>query len=94
MTWVGSGRFALMLTGREQSGNTEIALGRGGEEIILGIEVSVEIRVQNVRRLSVWGDDEGWKVVRHRRVCRRGIDSVYRSHLGLVSDELQVSDVS
>lgn len=84
MAWIGSGSFALVLTGREEFSNTEVALGRGGQEIVLGVEVSVEIRVQNVRRLAVWGDDQGWEVVRHWRVRGRGIDSVYGSHLRVV----------
>lgn len=84
MAWIRSGSFALALTGREEFSNTEVALGRGGQEIVLGVEVSVEIRVQNVRRLAVWGDDQGWEVVWHWRVRGRSVDSVYGSHLRVV----------
>lgn len=84
MSWIGSGCSALVLTGREQFSNTEIALGRRSQEIVFGVEVSVEIRVQNVRRLAVWSDDQGWEVVWHWGVRGRGVDSVYGSHLRVV----------
>lgn len=90
MSWIGSGCSALVLTGREQFSNTEIALGRGSQEIVFGVEVSVEIRVQNVRRLAVWSDDQGWEVVWHWRVRGRGVDSVYGSHLRVVFKKTSV----
>lgn len=37
MAWVGDGTLAVVTTGWEELCDTKIALGRGGEKVVLGV---------------------------------------------------------
>lgn len=84
------------MTGRVKFCDTEIALRRGGEEVVFRVlvgergeagggemkthKVCVKIRVENIRWLAVRGDNKSWEMVWNRRVVGRGVDGVYCCH--------------
>ena len=43
-------------------------------------KVCMEIGVENIGRLSVWSDDEGWEVIGDGRVTRGSVHSVDGGH--------------
>lgn len=81
MTRVGCSRFSRNLTWGEKLGDTKVTLGGRSQKVILGIKVGVEVRVENVRWLTMRSYYESGEMIWDRRVCRRGIYGVNGSHI-------------
>lgn len=62
--------------GREQFRDAEVAGFRRGQEVVLGVEVRVEVRVEDLGGPPVRGHDQGREVVGHGRMVRRREDRV------------------
>lgn len=83
MARIGGGSLSRLLGTRGiELSNAEISLRGRRQEIVLGIKVSVEVRIENIGGLAMGSNNKSGKVVGNGRVVGRGVHGIDRSHGG------------